>query len=183
MRKYVFRQFWISSRIVYQSSVTSWSPSWQSASGCDLKRIPFGRPPYELPAEVGRNEVGAWPSFKMHSSKIPRWIYLSSDFMIHWFGSDHGSKELVPLVHIVSKSLKWLYLQKEHSITEAGLAPVWRNRLRYSQSRGVPWLLSGQESAYNVGDTGDLSWEDPPEEGMATHSGILAWKIPKERRA
>ena len=22
-----------------------------------------------------------------------------------------------------------------------------------------------------------LGWEDPPEEGMATHSGILAWKI------
>ena len=23
-----------------------------------------------------------------------------------------------------------------------------------------------------------LCWEDPLEEGMATHSGILAWKIP-----
>ena len=23
-----------------------------------------------------------------------------------------------------------------------------------------------------------LRWEDPLEEGMATHSGILAWKIP-----
>ena len=23
-----------------------------------------------------------------------------------------------------------------------------------------------------------LDWEDPLEEGMATHSGILAWKIP-----
>jgi len=22
-----------------------------------------------------------------------------------------------------------------------------------------------------------LGWEDPPEEGMATHSGILAWRI------
>ena len=24
----------------------------------------------------------------------------------------------------------------------------------------------------------DLSWEDPLEEGMATHSNILAWRIP-----
>ena len=24
-----------------------------------------------------------------------------------------------------------------------------------------------------------LGWEDPLEEGMATHSGILAWKIPR----
>ena len=23
-----------------------------------------------------------------------------------------------------------------------------------------------------------LGWEDPPEKEMATHSGILAWKIP-----
>ena len=26
-----------------------------------------------------------------------------------------------------------------------------------------------------------LSWEDPLEEGMATHSSILAWRIPKDR--
>ena len=28
-----------------------------------------------------------------------------------------------------------------------------------------------------------LGWEDPLEEGMATHSSILAWKIPMDRRA
>ena len=28
-----------------------------------------------------------------------------------------------------------------------------------------------------------LGWEDPLEEGMATHSGILAWRIPMDRRA
>ena len=27
-----------------------------------------------------------------------------------------------------------------------------------------------------------LSWEDPLEEDMATHSSILAWKIPTDRR-
>ena len=27
------------------------------------------------------------------------------------------------------------------------------------------------------------SWEDPLEEGMATHSSILAWRIPKDRGA
>ena len=26
-----------------------------------------------------------------------------------------------------------------------------------------------------------LGWEDPMEEGMATHSSILAWKIPMDR--
>ena len=28
-----------------------------------------------------------------------------------------------------------------------------------------------------------LGWEDPPEEGMATHSSILAWSIPMDRGA
>ena len=28
-----------------------------------------------------------------------------------------------------------------------------------------------------------LDWEDPLEEGMATHSSILAWKIPMDRGA
>ena len=28
-----------------------------------------------------------------------------------------------------------------------------------------------------------LGWEDPLEEGMATHSSILAWRIPVERGA
>ena len=27
-----------------------------------------------------------------------------------------------------------------------------------------------------------LVWEDPMEEGMATHSSILAWRIPMDRR-
>ena len=27
-----------------------------------------------------------------------------------------------------------------------------------------------------------LGWEDPLEEGMATHSSILAWRIPVDKR-
>ena len=34
----------------------------------------------------------------------------------------------------------------------------------------------------NAGDVGDMGsipgWEDPLEKGMATHSSILAWRIP-----
>ena len=47
--------------------------------------------------------------------------------------------------------------------------------------QGLPWWLSGKESACSAGDTGDmgsiLGWEDPLEEGMATHSSILSWRI------
>ena len=28
-----------------------------------------------------------------------------------------------------------------------------------------------------------LGWEDPLEEGMATHSSVLAWRIPTDREA
>ena len=36
----------------------------------------------------------------------------------------------------------------------------------------------GKESACNAGDLGSsLGWEDPLEEGTATHSSILAWRI------
>ena len=41
-----------------------------------------------------------------------------------------------------------------------------------------------KESACNAGDLGLIpGWEDPLEEGMATHSSILAWRIPMDREA
>ena len=46
----------------------------------------------------------------------------------------------------------------------------------------LPWWLRGNESAHNVGNlgtwVGSLSQEDPLEKGMATHSSVLAWRIP-----
>ena len=38
---------------------------------------------------------------------------------------------------------------------------------------GFPDVASGQEPACQ-----SLGWEDPLEEGKATHSSILAWRIP-----
>ena len=47
-------------------------------------------------------------------------------------------------------------------------------------TRGFPGSSAGKESACNAGDLGR---EDPLEEGMATHSSILAWRIPMDRGA
>ena len=44
-----------------------------------------------------------------------------------------------------------------------------------TMSLGFPCGSASKESACNVGD---LGWEDPLEKGTATHSGILAWRIP-----
>ena len=37
--------------------------------------------------------------------------------------------------------------------------------------------LSGY-SKVNLDETKSLYWEDPMEKGMATHSSVLAWRIP-----
>ena len=47
---------------------------------------------------------------------------------------------------------------------------------------GLPRWLSGKESTCQCRrqetQVWSLGWEDPLEEGMATHSNILAWRIP-----
>ena len=43
---------------------------------------------------------------------------------------------------------------------------------------GFPGGSDGKEPACNGGDLGQsLGWEDPLEEGTATHFSILAWRI------
>ena len=38
---------------------------------------------------------------------------------------------------------------------------------------------AGKESAYHAGDPIRFQgWEDPLEKGIATHSSVLAWRIP-----
>ena len=44
---------------------------------------------------------------------------------------------------------------------------------------GFPSGSDGKESACSAGaGVQSLGWEDPLEEGMATHSSILPWRIP-----
>ena len=56
--------------------------------------------------------------------------------------------------------------------------------LSYSPRSGLPRWFSGKEIACNTGGTRNgvgvsiPGWEDPLEKVMATHSSILAWKIP-----
>ena len=46
-------------------------------------------------------------------------------------------------------------------------------------SFGLSRWLSGIESACNTGDEGSIPGSGrSPEDGMATHSNVLAWKIP-----
>jgi len=54
-----------------------------------------------------------------------------------------------------------------------------RDRLPTPVLWGFPCGSAGKESTYNAGDLGLIAgWEDPLEKGKATHSSVLAWRIP-----
>ena len=49
---------------------------------------------------------------------------------------------------------------------------------------GFPGSSAGKESACNAGDLGSIpGLGGSPEEGMATHSSNLAWRLPMDRGA
>ena len=51
--------------------------------------------------------------------------------------------------------------------------------LHLPEEEDSPVAQTVTKSARNVGDLGSiLGWEDPLEKEMATHSSILAWRIP-----
>ena len=59
-----------------------------------------------------------------------------------------------------------------------------RDRLHTPTFLGFPGGSDGKEPTCNVGDLDSiLGWEDSLEEGMATHSGILAWRNIMDRWA
>ena len=58
---------------------------------------------------------------------------------------------------------------------------IYRNKLLFCTqlNSGFPGSSDSKESAYSA--VWSLGWEDPLEKEMATHSSILAWKIPWTR--
>ena len=57
--------------------------------------------------------------------------------------------------------------------------PMDLGKFQMGSAWGFPGGLDGEESACNAGDESSiLSWEDPLEKGMTTHSSNLAWRIP-----
>ena len=63
-----------------------------------------------------------------------------------------------------------------------GKIPWRRDRLPTPVCLGFPVGSDGKESACNAGNLGSIpGLGRSPEKGMATHSSILAWKIPMDR--
>ena len=76
--------------------------------------------------------------------------------------------------------LAWDYEARKHQKSGFALGFVgihnWTTQL--------PGWLSGKESlARQETHIRSLGWEYPPEKEMATHSSILAWRVPMDRGA
>ena len=82
---------------------------------------------------------------------------------------------------LVAQLVKNLPGMQETPVKFLGQEDPWRrDGLCNSVFMGFPGGSNGKESACQ---RGDLGWEDPLEEGMATHFNILAWRIPMDKRA
>ena len=107
--------------------------------------------------------------------------------MVQLLGQEDSPREGIgyPLQYswasLVAQRVKNLPAMRE---TWVGKFPWGRDRLTTPVFLGFPGGSESKESACNAGDLGSIpGWEDPMEEGMATHSSILAWRIPMDRGA
>ena len=62
-------------------------------------------------------------------------------------------------------------------LTQSEIKAYLNESLIWSR-KGFSGRSAGKESTWNAGD---LSWDDAVEEGMATHSGFVAWRILMDR--
>ena len=76
-------------------------------------------------------------------------------------------------VHGVTKSRTWLSDETKVNWLDLACNNYWASLVAQTVKKPAMW----ETWVYSLG------WEDPPEEGMATHSSILAWRIPMDRGA
>ena len=106
------------------------------------------------------------------SARFPVYDYVTHIYCIQWMLSRMWVWQKG---HLGSNNLSALHTCDVCFLTRI-LDIVWK-ALRHLL--GFPGGSDGKESACNAGDLGSIpGWEDPTEKGMATHSNILAWRIP-----
>ena len=100
-----------------------------------------------------------------------------------WYFEFTSYKSDFPL----SPSQVWWLARKAHRI-QGNTFTYWftaKDKVEDTDEQGFHGSPDGKESACNVGEQGLIPGLIPPplEEGMATHSSILAWRTPMDREA
>ena len=85
-------------------------------------------------------------------------------------GESQGRGSLVAAVYGVTQSRTRLKRLSIAYLIKASQVAQWVKNLPEMQEIQETWVQS-------------LAWEDPLEEGMTTHSSILAWRIPMDTEA
>ena len=85
--------------------------------------------------------------------------------------------------HLLCPCIDWLFITESPGSVLKNPAffiiSTWDQKCRvFKYPMGFLGGSDGKESTYDEGDLGSIPGEDPLEEEMATHSGILAWGIP-----
>ena len=139
---------------------------------------------------------GSWPSTRDAAAILPGHLYhillWDSKSSFSWlnctwppdsFSEDSFELQLLSCftckthrASLVAKLVKnWRQCRRPQFNSWFGKIPCRRDRLPTPVFLGFPGGSDGKESTYSTG------CEDPLEEGIATHSSILAWRIPTER--
>ena len=129
------------------------------------------------------------------------WIIVLSEYMSRsWVAGSYGSFfSFSRTLHIVFHN-DYTFPSKEHK--DSNFSTFWptllicclfdnshpnrREVILICSSIMISWAsqVAQQESYSNAGDLSLIpGWKRSPEEGMATHSNILAWRIPMDRGA
>ena len=73
-----------------------------------------------------------------------------------------------------NKTRSWLWLRSWTPYCQIQISNVRNNK----DTRSLEYIEGGSDGKESACSAGDLGWEDPLKKGMATHSSILAWRIP-----
>ena len=108
-----------------------------------------------------------------------------------WPGESHGQRSLAGYSLWGHKGFPGSSAGKESTSTEdTGSIPGWGRApgerigypLQYSWASLVAQAVKNLPAVRETW-VQSLGWEDPLEAGMATHSSVLAWRIPMDSRA
>ena len=151
------------------------SKLWQLVKDCLACRSPRGHKEWDASQQLNNNIQQANSIYGLGFSSA--WLVWASTV---WFYS--LCKNALPWEHPTDKAHRGkLFGSSSHSYRKAKPGQhsslVIQISLPFPNKR-LPGGSDSKESACNAGDTGLIHGSDPLEKGMATHSSILAWRIP-----